>query len=221
VVSARFLVDPDEMCSGIGREVGVAIPTVSEPGRPIDRLGHSSTDPPFRSFRRDRCDVRPAYAEKLAVNVLPPQQSLDDQNSFLESRCPLTQVCSHGLKLVATGSGAGLDDERPGGQSRQRGDLLGHEDRIPQRNEKEGADRAFSPFGQQATEHRHVLHVPGRTSRVMIAQGQRVEGGSVGGLRLAEHSKRSLTLPPWSVSGERGSNGYTDLHHYEDRPHTR
>ena len=52
---------------------------------------------------------------------------------------------------------------------------------------------------ENATKHRHVLHIPCRTGGVVVSERQRVEAGPVGGLRLAEHrSAGPARWPPGS-----------------------
>ena len=176
VAGARLPVDPDVPGGGLGGEVGVAVPAVAEPGGPVDRLRHPTADPPFRPLRRQRGDPGPVDGEQVAVHRLAPQQGLDDEDALLEPGGPLAQIGSHGPELAAAAAEAGLDDERAGRHGGQRPDLLGHQHRMPQGDEKQAADRAVRPFGQEATEHRHVLHIPGRTGGVVVAEGQACRG---------------------------------------------
>ena len=100
----------------------------------------------------------------------------------------------------------------PGRHGGQGPDLLGHQHRVPQRDEEQAANRAVGPFRQHATEHGHVLHVPSRTGGVVVAKGQGVEAGPVGGLRLAEH-RAAPPGGPGTVGGEGGADGYANSHH--------
>ena len=155
---------------------------------------------------------------KLAVDRLAMQKGLDDEDALLETGSPLTQIDSHGPELARAATEAGLDDERPRRHGGQGPDLLGHQHRMPQRDEKQAAGRAVGPLRQKATEHRDVLHVPGGTGGVVITQGQGIEAGAGGGLRLAEHRKRAPPLAARPVGGERGANGYADAHRPRSTP---
>ena len=124
---------------------------------------------------------------------------------------------SHGPELVSAAAEAGLDDERPRRHGGQRPDLLRHQDRVPQRDEKQAAHRTVAPFRQKATEHRHVLHVSSRAGGVVVAQGQAVEPGPMRGLGLAEDLERPLPLAARSGGAESGANGYADAHHRRAR----
>ena len=84
---------------------------------------------------------------------------------------------------------------------------------MPQRNEEQAADLAVGPLRQKATKHRYVLHVPGRTGGMVVAQGQGIEASSVGGPRLAEHRGGALPVAIRPIGGEGGADGYADTHH--------
>ena len=129
------------------------------------------------------------------------------------------EVRSHGPELVGAAAEAGLDDERPRRHGGQRPDLLGHQDRVPQRDQEQAADRAVGPFRQKATEHRHVLHVSSWAGGVVVAQGQAVEAGPIRGLGLAEDLERPFPLAARSGGAERGANGYADAHRSQCLPH--
>jgi hypothetical protein len=78
------------------------------------------------------------------------------------------------LRLVVAETA--LDDEPAPRDRRQCADLLGHEHRIPQRQEKQAPGRRVAPLGQEPAEDRHVLVVePG--CGVMVTDEERVEIG--------------------------------------------
>jgi hypothetical protein len=137
--------------------------------------------------------------EVAIVDCLAPQQSLGYQDPLLEAGCPLTQVGSHGPKLAHAAAEAGLDDERSRRHGGESPDLLGQQHRMPQGDEEQTADRAVRPIREKATEHRHVLHVRGRTGGVVVTERQRIEAGPIGSPRLAEHGLCGpARLPPGS-----------------------
>ena len=201
VASARVSIDLDVPSGRLGGEVGVAVPAVTEPGSPLDRLRHTPADPPLRPFGRDRSDAGPADGVQLAVDGLAVQKGLDDQDALLKTGSPLRQIDSHGPELARAAAEAGLDDEGPRRHGGQRPDLLGHQHRMPQRDEKQAAGRVVGPLRQDATEHRYVLHVPRRTGGVVITQGQGVEASPGGGLCLTEHRRAAppagRSARPW------------------------
>ena len=178
----------------VGGEVRVAVPAVTEPGGSLNRLRHTPADPPFHSVGREWSDLGAVDLPQVAVDGFASQQGLDGQDALFESGRPLVQIRPHGPELVGAAAEPGLDDERPRRHGGQRPDLLGHQHRVPQRDEEQAAHRTVGPFRQKATEHRHVLHVSSRAGGVVVAQGQAVEAGPMCGLGLAEDLERPLPL---------------------------
>ena len=83
------------------------------PGGAVDRLGHSSADPPLDPFGWERCHVRPLDVPVRAVDGLTPQQGLGEQDPLFEIGGPLCEVHPHRPELGAAPAKPGLDDERP------------------------------------------------------------------------------------------------------------
>ncbi len=129
-------------------------------------------------------------------------------------RAPLcSRFLPHGPELTGAAAKPGLDDERPRRHRGERPDLLSHQYRVPQGDEKQAAHGPVGPFRQDATKHRHVLDVTSRAGGVVVAQGQAVEAGPIGGLGLAQYLERPLPMAARTIRAERGANGNSDAHH--------
>jgi hypothetical protein len=73
----------------------------------------------------------------------------------------------------------------------QRPDLLGHQHRVPQREQEQAAGRGFAPLREQPSEHRRVLII-GRGRHVLIADKQGIERSTARRRGSLDHPARSL-----------------------------
>src|SRR5262249_30026610 len=113
-------------------------------------------------------------------------EALDDRQRLLEGRRTVLEPRAHRRELRLVVAEAALDDEAAAGDRREGADLLGDEDRIPQRQEEQAAGGGVAPLGQQAAEDRNVL-VIGRRRRVMVADEERIEARLARGVGALDH----------------------------------
>ena len=73
----------------------------------------------------------------------------------------------------------------------KRSDLLGHQHRVPQREQEQAAGRGLAPLGEQPPQHRRVLII-GRGRHVLIADKQGIECRTVCRRGSLDHPARSL-----------------------------
>ena len=92
---------------------------------------------------------------------------------------------------VVTPAQPALHDEGTVRDGRQRPDLLGHQHRVPQRQQEQAPGRRLAPFREKPPEDRRVLIV-GRGRHVLIADKQGIERGTAGRRGPLDHPARSL-----------------------------
>jgi hypothetical protein len=100
--------------------------------------------------------------EELAVDDLTGQQLLHDRNCLIHHPTSGGLRRPERLELIDPVTNANLHDEPIGMYGSERPDVLGHQQRVPQRNEKQTTRRSIGPLGKQPTEHRRVLGVTSR-----------------------------------------------------------
>jgi hypothetical protein len=131
----------------VGRELRAGQPPVAQAGGPIDGGRGMTPDPHLERLGRHRSDAG-------AVDRLTGRQATDHVEGLLESPSSPAHVGAHGRELGTAAADGALHDEPACGDRRQRPHLLGHQHRVPQRQQVERTRGAVAPFGQQAAEHR-------------------------------------------------------------------
>jgi len=84
-----------------------------------------------------------------------------------------------------------LHDEGALSDGSQRPDLLGHQHRMPQREQEQAPGRCLAPLGEKSLEHRRVL-VIGRGRHVLITDKQGIKRSAPGCRGSLDHPSRSL-----------------------------
>jgi hypothetical protein len=84
-----------------------------------------------------------------------------------------------------------LHDEGALSDGGQCPDLLGHQHRVPQREQEQAAGRGFAPLREQPSKHRRVLKI-GRGRHVLIADKQGIERSPARRRRSIDHPARSM-----------------------------
>jgi len=92
------------------------------------------------------------------------QQAPDNFKGFLESRRTRPDVGAHGGEPGLAPAEPALHDEGALSDGGQCPDLLGHQHRVPQREQEQTPGRGLAPLREQPAEHRRVL-VIGRADR--------------------------------------------------------
>ena len=222
--------DPDRSCDPAGHTplgrsrcpaaavsgVRSALPYQQSPSRAARSIAfrHTPADPPFHSLGREWSDAGPVDVPQVAVDGHRPAAGPGRPELPLRSGPPL---CCSSAPMARNWS---APPPSPAWTMNGPDDMAAS---VPicsaistgchNGDEKQAAHGTVGPFRQKATEHRHVLHVSSRTGGVVVAQGQAVEAGPVGGLGLAQHLERPLPLAARAGGAERGANGYADAHH--------
>ena len=73
VTGAGLPVERDVAGRRLRREVGVAVPAVTEPGGAVDRLGHPAADPPLRPLGRERVRPGPRRMSQSSLSTASPR----------------------------------------------------------------------------------------------------------------------------------------------------
>ena len=107
-----------------GRQVGIAVPAISQAGGSIDGNWSSGAYPPFGAVGRKWGDAGGGDAPRRAAHGLASQKGLDHDDAFLEQTAPIAQIHSHGSKLCRSATEARLHHERSQGHGGKRPDLL-------------------------------------------------------------------------------------------------
>ena len=119
------------------------------------------------------------------------QQAPDNVESFLESRRARPDVGAHRGEPSLAPAEPALHDEGALSDGGERTDLLSHQHRVPQGEQKEASGRSLAPFGEKPPEHRRVLIIQ-RRRHVLIADEQGIEPGAVSRRGSLDHPARSL-----------------------------
>jgi hypothetical protein len=153
----------------VADELGRGQPRVAQAGGPVDGRRRRPPDPHLQPLGRQRADAGP-------VDLLAGEEPADDVEVVLERLRPGAEVCTHGPELVVAAPDGALQHERPRRDRGQRAELLGRQDRRPQRQEVEGTGGAVTPLGQEPAQNRRVL-VVGPAGGVVVADEQGVQAG--------------------------------------------
>ena len=174
-------------------EAGARDPAFRQSCRPIDRWRCAGADPDVDGLSRTQREARFGDPEPPGgAHGLAGQQTPDDVESFLESRWPRPEVGAHRGEPVLAPAESALHDERAPSDGGERTDLLGHQHRVPQRQQEQAPGRRLPPFGEKPPEDRRVLII-GRGRHVLIADKQGIERGTAGRRGPFDHPARSLT----------------------------
>jgi len=145
----------------------------------------------------------------IAAHDLAGEQTPDDAERLLERRRPLLDVGAHGQELRLVVAQAGLHDEAAARDGGERADLLGDQHRVPQRKQEQAPGGLVAPLRQQTAHDRDVLVVRPRC-RVVIADEERIEPGTLRGGRALDQEARGLARVANLVgAGQRDA----DAHH--------
>src|SRR5262249_42653557 len=139
-------------------EAGACDPAFCQPCSAVDGRGCAGADPYLDGLGRGPRPTRFGDPEPPGGTPPPPRpQAPDNVESFLESRRSRPRVGAHGGKPSLAPAEPALHDKPALGNGRQRPDLLGHQHRVPQGEQKQAPGRGLAPFGEKAPEHWRVL----------------------------------------------------------------
>ena len=173
-------------------EAGARDPALRQSRRAVDGRRCAGADPDLDGLGRTQREARFGDPEPpRGTHRFARQEAPDNVERFLESRRTRPHVGAHRGEPVVTPAEPALHDEGALRDGRQRPDLLGHQHRVPQRQQEQAPGRRLAPFREKPPEDRRVLII-GRGRHVLIADKQGIERGTACRRGPLDHPARSL-----------------------------
>ncbi len=173
-------------------EAGARDPALRQSCRAVDGRRCAGADPDLDGLGRTQRQARFGDPEAPGgTHRFTRQQAPDNVERFLESRRTRPDVGAHRGEPGLAPAEPALHDEgalRDGGQCP---DLLGHQHRVPQREQEQAPGRGLAPLREKPPEHRRVLII-GRGRHVLIADKQGIERRTAGCRGPLDHPARPL-----------------------------